>query len=122
MRHTATALLATALLLAGGAVGCSSSGDDEAEAKPRATATVTATATPSLSQAEIKRQCSAAVAEAAPGWEDWSFSPGAWSDDPRTPKVCLSLKDEEVPSRGNLEFMAALLDGLNAADDPRASQ
>lgn len=120
MRRTATTLLA--LLLTGAAVGCSSSGDDKAEAKPRATATVTATATPSLGPAEIKRQCSAAVAEAAPGWEDWSFSPGEWADDPRTPKVCLGLKDEEFPPRGNREFLAALIDGLEAADDPRASQ
>lgn len=121
MSRTTTAVLATALLL-GAAVGCSSSGDGEAEAKPRATATVTATAAPSLSPAEIKRQCSAAVAEAAPGWEDWSFSPGEWADDPRTPKVCLGLKDEEFPPRGNREFLAALIDGLNAADDPRARQ
>lgn len=112
-----------ALLLAGGAVGCSSSEADktEAEAKPSTTA-VTETATPSLSPAETKRQCSAAVAEAAPGWEDWSFSPGKWADDPRTPKVCLGLKDEQFPPRGNREFLAALIDGLNAADDPRANQ
>lgn len=31
MRHTTTALLATVLLLAGGAVGCSKSGDDTAQ-------------------------------------------------------------------------------------------
>jgi hypothetical protein len=122
MHRTTTALLAAALLLAGAAVGCSSSGDDKADAKPRATATVTATATPSLSRDEIKRQCSDAVAEAAPDWEDWNFAPGAWADDPRTPKVCQGLKDEEFPPRGNREFMSALIDGLNVADDPRASQ
>lgn len=121
MRHTTT-LLAAALLLAGGAVGCSSSGDDKADAKPRATATVTATATPSLSRDEIKRQCSDAVAEAAPGWKDWNFAPEAWADDPRTPKPCLLLKDEADPTQGNRDFMGALIDGLNVADDPRASQ
>lgn len=116
MRRTATTLLA--LLLTGTAVSCSSSGDDKPEAKPRAT--VTATATPSLSPAETKRQCTAAVAEAAPGWEDWNFSPGAWSDDPRTPKVCLGLVDEDDPTQGNRDYMEALLDGLKIADDPRA--
>ncbi|MFD7794338.1 hypothetical protein [Streptomyces sp. NPDC059759] len=120
MHRTATALLAAALLLAGAAVGCGSSSDDKPETKP--TPVVTVTATPSLSQAETKRQCSVAVAEAAPDWEDWNFDPGKWADDPRTPKVCLGLKDEEFPPRGNREFMSALLDGLDMADDPRASQ
>ncbi|WP_262058539.1 hypothetical protein [Streptomyces sp. STR69] len=120
MRNTTAALLA--LLLTGAAVGCSSSGHDKADAKPLATITVTKTAAPSLSRDEIKEQCTNAVAEAAPGWEDWSFDPGAWADDPRTPKVCLGLKDDEDPTRGNLDYSRALIDGLNAADDPRASQ
>ncbi|MGW3913179.1 hypothetical protein ACWEBX_16930 [Streptomyces sp. NPDC005070] len=120
MRRATTMLLAC-LLLAGATVGCSS-GDDKADAKPTTPARVTVTATPSLSQAETERQCSAAVSEAAPGWDDWNIDPGKWADDPRTPKVCLGLKDEEFPSRGNREFMAAFLDGLEAADDPRARQ
>ena len=115
-----TTLLATLLLLAGAAVGCTSSGDDDP--KPAATTTVTATptVTPSLSQAETARLCSVAVADAAPGWEDWNFAPGGWENDPRTPAVCQGLADAEVPSRGNRAFMAALIDGLEMADDPRA--
>jgi len=122
MRHTTTATLLATLLLAGAAVGCTSGGDDKAEAKPRATLTATASATPSLSPAETKRQCTAAVAEAAPGWDDWNIDPGGWEDDPRTPKVCLGLADKEFPPRGNREFLAAFLKGLGMADDPRADQ
>ncbi|MFE9976051.1 hypothetical protein ACFYRD_36395 [Streptomyces hirsutus] len=125
MRRAVTALLAaTCLTLA----GCSSSSDDEPTAKVTSTATATATpavtptATPSLSQAETMRLCSAAVAEAAPGWDDWNYSPGDWQNDPRTPEVCQSLADEENPPRGNRAFMEALIDGLEMADDPRARQ
>lgn len=116
MRRTTTVLLLAAVLTAG-AVGCS---DSEPDKQAKATATATVTATPSLSQAETKRLCSVAVSEEAPGWEDWNFSPGAWQDDPRTPDVCQGLADEEFPPRGNREFMAALIDGLEMADDPRA--
>jgi hypothetical protein len=120
MRHT-TALLA-AVLLFGGAVGCSSSdGTPTKTVTKTATATATATppAAPVVSRDETIRLCTDAVAEAAPGWENWSYNPG-WADDPRTPTECLPLKDEEVPSRGNLAFMDALIAGLNSADDPRA--
>jgi hypothetical protein len=122
MRRTTTAvLLAATLALAGTACSSGSDGDDgKPAAKPAATKTVTAS--PSLSRTETARQCSLAVSEAAPGWEDWSFSPGGWQDDPRTPDVCQGLADEENPPRGNREFMAALLDGLELADDPRADQ
>ncbi|MEW2267882.1 hypothetical protein [Streptomyces sp. NPDC047868] len=121
MRRTTTVLLCTAATIA--LAGCSSGSDREdqkpAAKKPNAT---TATASPSLSRDETARQCSLAVAEAAPAWEDWSFSPGGWQDDPRTPDVCQGLADVENPPRGNREFMAALLDGLELADDPRADR
>jgi hypothetical protein len=120
MRHTTTATLLAVLLLAGAAVGCTSDGDDKPEAQPRATLTATASATPSLSPAETKQQCSTAIAEAAPGWDDWNFDPGAWADDPRTPEVCQGLVNEDDPTQGNRDYMEALLDGLKVADDPRA--
>jgi len=103
---------------------CSTISGDEPQAKATETVTATATptATPSLSQAETSRLCSVAIAEAAPGWEDWNYSPGGWQDDPRTPEVCQGLADEENPPRGNREFMDALLAGLEMADDPRARQ
>lgn len=117
MRRTTILLTAACLAL----VGCSSPDD------PMPSITVTATtsapaATPSLSQAETKRLCSVAVAEAAPGWEDWNYSPGEWQEDPRTPGVCQGLADDEIPSRGNRAFMEALFEGLEMADDPRADQ
>jgi hypothetical protein len=117
MRRAAV-LLAACLVLA----GCSSGGEPDKKETPAATVTAspTPTAAPSLSQAEAASQCTDAVAEAAPGWTDWNFDFGAWEDDPRTPPVCLGLADEELPSRGNRLFMAALLDGLKLADDPRA--
>jgi hypothetical protein len=115
MRRTTLAALAAACLAL---AGCSSGGSE-----PEKTVTVTSTpppATPSLSQAETARLCSVAVSEAAPEWEDWNFDAGEWPDDPRTPEVCLGLVDEENPPRGNREFMTALIDGLELADDPRA--
>lgn len=119
----ATTITATVVaVLAVGLAGCSSGSDDKPAAKATKTVTATPTAAPSLSQAETASQCTAAVAEAAPGWEDWSYSPGGWQDDPRTPQVCLGLADEDNPPRGNRAFMAALIDGLEMADDPRARQ
>ncbi|MGV9282130.1 hypothetical protein [Streptomyces sp. NPDC003730] len=121
MRRTTTLLtLAACLALA----GCSDS-DEEPTAEATETATATATPTPSsssLSQAEAASQCTDAIAEAAPGWEDWNYNPGEWQDDPRTPEVCQGLADEENPPRGNRAFMDALVAGLEMADDPRARQ
>lgn len=116
MRHTTTLLTAAVLALA----GCSSSGEPQKE-------TVTATttpppATPSLSHTETMRLCSVAVAEAAPDWDDWNIELDGWETDPRTPEVCKALADKEFPPRGNRAFQDALIDGLEAADDPRASQ
>jgi hypothetical protein len=68
------------------------------------------------------RQCSTAVSEAAPDWEDWNYSPGGWQDDPRTPEVCLGLADEVNPPRGNRAFREAFREGLELADAPRAQQ
>jgi len=123
--HATVTRTAATLILALGLAACGSS-DDKPAAKPTVTATTpatpTPTATPSLSQAETSRQCSVAVSEAAPGWEDWNFSPGGWQDDPRTPAVCQGLADEEFPPRGNRAFMDALIQGLELADDPRARQ
>lgn len=117
MRRTVTVLFAAVLLAL---AGCSDEGGgDAAESKP-STVTTTVLATPSLSQAEISRLCSVAVAEAAPGWEDWNIDLGGWEEDPRTPEVCKGLADEEFPPRGNRAFEDALLDGLEMADDPRA--
>jgi len=103
---------------------CSSNDDSKPTAKATEiiTATTTPTALPSLSQEETSRLCSVAVSEAAPGWDDWNFSPGGWQDDPRTPEICKGLADDEFPPRGNRAFQDALIDGLEIADDPRASQ
>ena len=119
-RRTISILTAACLTLA----GCSSASDDKPPAKATETVTATATpaATPSLSADEIKQQCTDAVAEAAPGWDDWNFNTGAWQDDPRTPSECLPLADEKNPPRGNRAFMDALIDGLEMADDPRADR
>ncbi|MFI5473189.1 hypothetical protein ACIA6D_23480 [Streptomyces cacaoi] len=119
MRRTAAVVVC--LLLAGTVVGCSSGEEPEKETVT-VTATPTPSPTPSLSQAQIKIQCSAAVAEAAPGWEDWNYDPGGWQDDPQTPAVCLGLADAANPASGNLAYGDALLDGLRMADDPRARQ
>ncbi|MFE7072698.1 hypothetical protein ACFU96_21710 [Streptomyces sp. NPDC057620] len=119
MRNTTivTLLLAATLAL----TGCGSS-DNSSEPDKPAKATVTVTATPKLSREETKLQCTDAISEAAPGWEDWNYSPGEWADDPRTPDVCQGLVDEDDPTQGNRDFLQALLDGLDAADDPRAEQ
>jgi hypothetical protein len=70
----------------------------------------------------VKSRCEDAITQAAPGWDGWNFDPGAWPDDPRTPEVCLGLVDEDDPTQGNRDFLGALLDGVEKADDPRASQ
>lgn len=121
--HIRTTTAAAVTVLALTLTACGSSTDSDGTPEPATTttsptATITPTVTPSLSQAETKRLCSAAIAEAAPGWESWSFSPGAWQDDPRTPEVCQGLADEENPARGNRAFADALVDGLEMADDP----
>lgn len=103
---------------------CGSS-DDSGDGKPEtapSTTTATPTAAPSLSQDDIAAACSEAIAEAAPGWDDWNVSPGGWQDDPRTPEICLGLADEENPPRGNRAYMDAFREGLEMADDPRAEQ
>ena len=112
MRHTTTLLAAALLAL----TGCSS----DAEPEKAAVTATPPTVTPSLSRAETTRLCTVAVSEAAPSWDDWNFDFGAWQDDPRTPAVCQGLTDKEIPSRGNRDFMGALLAGLELADDPRA--
>ncbi|MFF9811668.1 hypothetical protein ACF1G5_42485 [Streptomyces coeruleorubidus] len=119
MRRTSLALLTVVCLAL---AGCSSGGEPEEEKSVTVTATATPTATPSLSQAETKRRCSLAVAEAAPEWKDWSYSPGDWQNDPRTPEVCLGLADEVNPPAGNRAYGDAFRDGLEMADDPRADQ
>ena len=124
--RTTTAGVLAVLALTLTACGSSDdSGDDKA--KPSAstsstTASATPTTTPTLSQAEISRQCSAAVAEAAPGWQDWNLDLAGWQDDPRTPDECQGLADEEFSPRGNRAFQDALINGLEMADDPRANQ
>lgn len=125
--RTATAGILAVLALT--LTACSSSDNASSDSKPEpapSTTSATASAAPStappLSEDEIKQQCTNAVAEAAPGWDDWNYNPGGWEDDPRTPEECLPLADEEVPSRGNRAFMAALIAGLEMADDPRANQ
>ncbi|MFD4142467.1 hypothetical protein [Streptomyces sp. NPDC058572] len=113
-----TAIITTALLIAGLTLGCSSNDKDDAkpeEATPKAPATVTATATQVLSEEEISQQCTDAVAEAAPGWDDWNLDIAGWKDDPKTPEVCKTLD--------NLAFHQAFIDGLNiaaACDTPAA--
>ncbi|MGW0608707.1 hypothetical protein [Streptomyces sp. NPDC002640] len=121
---TATVLLTAGLALA----GCSSSSDDKPTAQDTPAATTTEaparepSAEPSLDQEDVANRCTAEIAEVAPSWEGWSFDPGGWQDDPRTPEVCLGLADEAHPSSGNRAFMAALVEGLELADDPRANQ
>lgn len=118
--HRTTTLLVAGLLLAVGSVGCSSDSTPTKTVTKAATPTVTAT--PKLSRDETMSLCSDAVADAAPGWEDWSVSPGKWADDPRTPAECLPLKDDKNPPQGNRDYMEAFREGLEAADDPRADQ
>ncbi|MEW2187798.1 hypothetical protein AB0900_31405 [Streptomyces cellulosae] len=122
IRTTTTGVLAVLVLTL---TACSGSDRDGDKAGVPATSTATSadpSTEPSLNVEEIKQQCTEAVAEAAPGWDEWNVDPGGWQDDPRTPEVCLALADEEVPSRGNLAYMDALIAGLEMADDPRADQ
>lgn len=123
--RTTTAGILAVLALTLTACGSSDDNDDKAGAPAASTSTTSSadpSTEPSLSVEEIKQQCTDAVAEAAPGWDDWNYNPGSWQDDPRTPEECLPLADEQVPSRGNRAFMDALIEGLEMADDPRASQ
>lgn len=101
----AAALIAAAMLLTAGCSGSS----DTAEAKPRPTTTVTTTAPAPepLTEEETTAQCTQAVAEAAPGWDDWNIDLENWKNDPRTPEVCKTLD--------NLAYNGAYLDGLDTA-------
>ncbi|MFD5016921.1 hypothetical protein [Streptomyces chartreusis] len=116
MRHTA--IITAALLITGLTAGCSSNDKDDAKpeaAPPKAPATVNATATQVLSEEQISQQCTDAVAEAAPGWDDWDLDIAGWKDDPKTPQVCKALD--------NVDFNLALFEGLNiaaACDTPAA--
>jgi hypothetical protein len=114
---TTTALLLTAGLLL---TGCSSD-SSTADAKPEPTKTETTTAAAPapepapLTKEETTEQCTNAVADAAPSWDDWNIDLAGWEDDPRTPEVCKPLVDEEFPPRGNRAFQDALIDGLELA-------
>jgi hypothetical protein len=119
--RTSTAAAVAVLTLTLTACGSSDDGDDKPE-PATSTASATPTTAPSLSQEEIAAACSEAVAEAAPGWDDWNVNPSSWQDDPRTPEVCLGLADERFPHRGNRAYMDAFREGLEMADDPRARQ
>lgn len=122
IRTTTTGVLAVLVLTLTACGGSDSDGDKAGAPATSTAASADPSTEPSLSVEEIKQQCTDAVAEAAPGWDDWNYSPGGWQDDPRTPEECLPLADEEVPSRGNRAFMDALIAGLEMADDPRADQ
>ncbi|WP_416976698.1 hypothetical protein [Streptomyces sp. T028] len=110
--------LATIAILAATLTGCGSS--DNADAKPKAglsepAVTITATATKLLSEEEVSQQCTDAVAEAAPEWDDWNLDLAGWQEDPKTPEVCKTLD--------NLTFNIAFLKGLDiaaACDTPAA--
>ncbi|NUV54589.1 hypothetical protein G6W51_17055 [Streptomyces coelicolor] len=125
IRTTTAGILAVLALTL---TACSGSDDSDGDKAGAPAASTTASASeepntePTLSEDEIKQQCTDAVAEAAPGWDDWNYNPGSWQDDPRTPEECLPLADEQLPARGNRAFMDALIAGLELADDPRASQ
>jgi len=121
-RTTTTAGILAVLALTLTACGSSDDASGDTKPTPATSSTATPSTEPSLSADEIKQQCTDAVAEAAPGWDDWNFNTGAWQDDPRTPSECLPLADEKNPPRGNRAFMDALIDGLEMADDPRANQ
>ncbi|MGW1039344.1 hypothetical protein [Streptomyces sp. NPDC002547] len=118
MRTRTTVALAAALTTGLLLTACSS--NDNTDTKPKAStpepaATVTATATELLSKEEISQQCTDAVAEAAPEWNDWNLSPTGWQDDPRTPEACKTLDD--------LTFNIAYIKGLDVAaacDTPAA--
>lgn len=129
IRTTTAAVLAVAALAltaCGSSDDSGDSGGDKA-GEPATSTSATASASaetstePELSEDELKAQCSDAVAAAAPGWDDWNIDLGNWQNDPRTPEICKGLANEEFPPRGNRAFQDALIDGLEIADDPRAS-
>lgn len=106
-RHrTTTAALLVAASLA--LTGCSTDSSNQATPEPAATVTVTAPPEPEpLTEGETVAQCTLAVSESAPGWDDWNINLGKWKDDPRTPAVCKTLD--------NLAYHGAYLDGLELA-------
>ncbi|WP_062644394.1 hypothetical protein [Streptomyces maremycinicus] len=112
---TALAAALTAGLLLG---ACSSSDSTDGEAKadtPKPAETVTATATKLLSEEEISQQCTDAVADAAPGWNDWNLDFAGYKDNPQVPEVCKGLD--------TLAFSDAYVEGLDVAaacDTPAA--
>ena len=105
-RTVTAGLLLAGLLL----TGCGTSSDSGTDNKPApAPATVTAAAPEPapLTEEETIEQCTTAVAEAAPGWDDWNIDLAGWEDDPRTPRVCKTLRAAD--------FLGALTDGLDTA-------
>lgn len=116
--RTASAALAVAVT-AGLLLGACSGGDstdDKAKADtPTPAATVTATATKLLSEEEISQQCTDAVADAAPGWDDWNLDFAGYKDNPQVPEACKGLD--------TLAFSDAYVEGLDiaaACDTPAA--
>ena len=107
-RTVTAGLLLAGLLL----TGCGTSSDSGTDNKPApAPATITAAAPAPepapLTEEETIEQCTTAVAEAAPGWDDWNIDLAGWEDDPRTPGVCKTLRAAD--------FLGALTDGLDTA-------
>lgn len=112
---TTTAAVGAALLLAATLTACGGGGGSNSPAPAKSPTASAPSAAPTLSKAEVSERCTDAVAEAAPGWDDWNFDLGGWQDDPRTPEACQGLVDEEFPPRGNRAFQDALIDGLDIA-------
>jgi hypothetical protein len=114
MRTTATAALTAVLLLT--TTACGGSSGDKAEPAPTVTVTKEPEPAPEpLTEEETIEQCTDAVAEAAPEWDDWSIPIEGWEDDPETPEVCKTLDTRD--------YMDAFLEGLNiaaACDTPDA--
>ena len=118
MRARTTVALAAALtagLLLAACSNHASAGANSKASTPKPAPTVTATATQVLSEEEISQQCTDAVAEAAPEWDDWNLDLEGWKDDPKTPEACKTLD--------NLAFNSAYIKGLDiaaACDTPAA--
>lgn len=60
-----------------------------------------------LTEEEAIEQCTDAIAEAAPEWDDWTVDVDGWENDPETPEVCKSLE--------TLDYMDAFTEGLDIA-------